>query len=149
VLLSSGKRAIGGEMRAVRLAVVVVLLALGAVAFIKLGSRAANLVVGGLLTIVSLGLLVVARVQLGNSFTILPEARTLVTHGLYRRIPDPLFAFLDLALVGVIIVARQPWWFVPWAILVMAHMWASRREAAVLEQAFGDAYLAYRRSTWW
>jgi protein-S-isoprenylcysteine O-methyltransferase Ste14 len=136
-------------MRRVRLAVVVVLLALGAVALIRLGSRETALVVGGLLTIASLALLVVARVQLGSSFTVLPEARTLVTHGLYRRMPDPLFAFLDLALVGVIIVVRQPWWLVLWAILVMAHVWASRREAAVLERAFGDAYRAYRKSTWW
>ncbi len=136
-------------MRRVRLAVVVVLLALGAVALIRLGSPVTCMIAGGLLTIVSLALLVVARVQLGSSFTILPEARTLITHGLYRRIPDPLFAFLDVALVGVIISIRQPWWLGLWAILVMAHVWRSRHEAAVLEQAFGDAYRAYRRSAWW
>lgn len=136
-------------MQRVRLAVVVAFLALGAVALIRLGSREVTLVVGGVLTVVSLALLVLARVQLGSSFTVLPEARELVTRGLYRRIPDPLFAFLDLALVGVIIVARQPLWLFLWVILVMAHVWASRREAAVLEQAFGDAYRAYRKSTWW
>ncbi len=136
-------------MRGVRLAVVVVLLVFGAVAVIKLGNREMSLVVGGLLATASLVLLVVARVQLGNPFTVLPEAKALVTHGLYRRMPDPLFAFLDLALVGVVMVVRQPWWLLLWAILVMAHVWASRREAAVLEQAFGDAYRAYRKGTWW
>jgi len=136
-------------MRAVRLAIVVVLVALGAVAIIRLGGGETDLVVGGLLASVSLALLVVARVQLGSSFTVLPEARALVTRGLYRRIPDPLFAFLDLALVGVIIAVRQPWWLVLWGILVIAHVWASRREAVVLEQAFGDAYRAYRKTTWW
>ena len=136
-------------MRGVRLALVVVLVAAGAAGLIRVADRGTALAAGGLLTLVSLVFLVVSRVQLGSSFAVRPQAKKLVTHGLYRKIPDPLYAFLDLALVGVIVAARQAVWLFFWAVLVAAHVWAARREAAVLEGAFGDEYRAYRRTTWW
>ncbi len=136
-------------MRRVVVVVVAVLLAAGAIALIRQGSRQLTLVVGGLLTVLSLALLVVARIQLGAAFSVSPQAKALVTRGLYRWIPHPLYAFLDLALLGLIILLRQPWLLIVLVVLVVVHAWASRRESQVLEQAFGDAYRNYRRRTLW
>jgi protein-S-isoprenylcysteine O-methyltransferase Ste14 len=60
-----------------------------------------------------------------------------------------LYVFLDVALLGVVIALRQPWLVGPWLALVAIHAWAARREARVLERAFGDAYRQYRAKTWW
>jgi protein-S-isoprenylcysteine O-methyltransferase Ste14 len=136
-------------MRRAGLAVIAVLLAVAAIALIRQGSRQLTLLVGGLLAILSLILLVVARVQLGAAFSVLPQAKGLVTHGLYRWIPHPLYVFLDLALLGLVILLRAPWLLVIWVVFVGVHVWASTRESKVLEQAFGDAYREYRRRTLW
>jgi protein-S-isoprenylcysteine O-methyltransferase Ste14 len=93
--------------------------------------------------------MVLARIQLGKAFSLGPKATTLVTHGLYSKIPHPLFVFLDVALLGIVIALRQPWLVAPWLALVAAHAWAARRESRVLEHAFGDAYRQYRTRTWW
>jgi protein-S-isoprenylcysteine O-methyltransferase Ste14 len=60
-----------------------------------------------------------------------------------------MYAFLDLALLGMVIAVRQPWLLVPWLGLAAVQAWQAAREAKVLEQAFGDAYTQYRARTWW
>jgi len=64
-------------------------------------------------------------------------------------VPHPLYAFLDVALLGLVIALRIPWLVLVWLALVGAHAWAARREAKVLEAAFGNAYRHYRARTWW
>jgi protein-S-isoprenylcysteine O-methyltransferase Ste14 len=96
-----------------------------------------------------LPLLVLARRQLGNAFSVTPQAKGLVTKGLYARIPHPMYVSLDLALLGAVIMVRRPWLLIAWAGLVGAQVWQARREGRVLEQAFGDAYRTYRSRTWW
>ncbi len=136
-------------MRKVILAGFVALLAAGALLLMTRAGRAVTLSVGAALVVIGLPLLLVARVQLGKAFSLGPRASTLVTRGLYSRIPHPLFAFLDLILLGVVVALRRPWLVGAWLALVALHAWAARREAAVLERAFGDAYRQYRAKTWW
>src|ERR1700732_1696087 len=49
----------------------------------------------------SLGLLVLARIQLGGSFSVRPKAQALVTHGLYSRIRNPIYLFGGLAIASI------------------------------------------------
>jgi len=126
-----------------------VLLTLAAGALIELGPRQAALLVGGALILFGLPLLVLSRRQLGGAFALTPQAKGLVTQGLYSRIPHPMYVFLDLALLGGVIVLRQPWLLVAWAGLVVVQAVQAQREARILERAFGDAYREYRRRTWW
>lgn len=93
-------------------------------------------------------LLCLARIQLGTSFSVRPQAKELVTHGLYSRIRNPMYVFVDLTLFGLILVFELPWLFVILGILVVVQIFQARREAAVLQQKFGQAYLDYRRQTW-
>lgn len=105
-------------------------------------------ILGIMLAAVSLVLLVVARVQLGKSFSVTPQAKGLVTHGLYSRIRNPMYVFLDLALVGVALATGSWYPLAPLVILLPLQVMNSRREARVLEEKFGAAYSEYRRGAW-
>jgi len=99
--------------------------------------------------VIGLPLLALSRSQLGKAFSVAPRASTLVTHGLYSKIPHPMYAFLDLALLGVIVAVGQEWLVAAWLGLLALQAWQAGREARVLEQAFGDVYRKYRGQAWW
>jgi len=89
-----------------------------------------------------------ARYQLGKSFSLTPQARQLITHGIYSKIRNPIYVSGGIMLAGFVLVLHRPvLWLVLLALIVMQTLRA-RREAQVLEAAFGDAYREYRRKTW-
>jgi protein-S-isoprenylcysteine O-methyltransferase Ste14 len=89
-----------------------------------------------------------ARYQLGKSFAIKAEAHQLVTHGIYSKIRNPIYVSGGVMLAGLVLVLHRPvLWLILLALIVMQTLRA-RREAQVLEAAFGDAYREYRRKTW-
>lgn len=90
----------------------------------------------------------VARRQLGEAFSVRPEARRLVTRGLYARFRHPIYIFGTLAFLGAVLAlkGRQAW--VVWVIVIVVQIVRARREDRVLAQAFGAEYAAYRDSTW-
>jgi protein-S-isoprenylcysteine O-methyltransferase Ste14 len=136
-------------MRKAVLAVIIALLAASAVLIIREGTRRQDLIVGGALAVIGLPLLALSRSQLGRAFSVAPRASTLVTHGLYSKIPHPMYAFLDLALLGVIVAVGQEWLVAAWLGLLVFQAWQAGREARVLEQAFGDVHRKYRGQAWW
>jgi protein-S-isoprenylcysteine O-methyltransferase Ste14 len=92
--------------------------------------------------------IIVARYQLGRSFAVRAEAHQLVTHGIYSRIRNPIYLFGIGLLAGFTLVIHRPVvWLLVAASIVMQTIRA-RREARVLEAAFGDTYREYRRKTW-
>jgi protein-S-isoprenylcysteine O-methyltransferase Ste14 len=93
-------------------------------------------------------LLLVARLQLGASFSIRAEARSLVTHGLYSRIQNPIYFFGGLTLAGLILFLDKPWYLVAFLIVVPVQVIRIGRERKVLTSKFGDFYLQYRKQTW-
>ena len=105
-------------------------------------------VVGTALMIVGIGGVATARYQLGKSFSITPQAHQLVTHGVYSKIRNPIYVFASLLAAGLVLVLHRPTlWLLLLAIIVVQTLRA-RREAQVLEAAFGDAYREYRCKTW-
>jgi protein-S-isoprenylcysteine O-methyltransferase Ste14 len=100
------------------------------------------------LVIVGVAFIGVARYQLGKSFSIRPKARELVTHGLYSKIRNPIYVFGAMIILGLILVLQRPVLWVGLAAIVAIQTIRARREARVLEQAFGDSYREYRRKTW-
>ena len=90
----------------------------------------------------------VARRQLGVAFSVTPQARLLVATGLYAKIRHPIYIFGTLAFL-LVLLAVQGWRaLVIWAVLIPVQVVRARREEAVLVEAFGAEYEAYRRSTW-
>ncbi len=90
----------------------------------------------------------VARYQLGRSFAIKPEARKLVTHGIYSKIRNPIYVFGSLLIAGLVLVVHRPSLWLVFAFIVIMQTVRARRETQVLEGAFGEAYREYRRKTW-
>ena len=136
-------------MRKALLALTVAAAAMAAVVVIDQASERFCHVAGAMLGAIGIPLLIVSRIHLGRAFAITPKATVLVSSGVYAKVPHPLYAFLDVALIGLVIALRIPWLVLVWLALVGAHAWAARREAKVLEAAFGDEYRNYRAQTWW
>jgi protein-S-isoprenylcysteine O-methyltransferase Ste14 len=93
-------------------------------------------------------LFVTARLQLGNSFAVSPQAKELVTHGLYSRIRNPIYVFVGVMWLGLIVALPLYWLFIPFLVLLVAQVLRSRREAKVLQERYGQKYLDYRKQTW-
>jgi protein-S-isoprenylcysteine O-methyltransferase Ste14 len=105
-------------------------------------------IAGAILAVVGYILLFTARIQLGKSFSVTPQAKTLVTRGLYSRIRNPIYLFVDVMWFGLILALHLYWLFVPLLTLLVFHVFRARREGKVLQEAFGRTYLDYRKRTW-
>ncbi len=90
-----------------------------------------------------------ARVQLGKSFTPRPEARELVTTGLYSKFRNPIYVFGSGGIVALFLGMRWYAAAIVFGTFSCVFQWArSRAEAKVLEAKFGDEYRKYRAQTW-
>ncbi|MGA7513236.1 MAG: isoprenylcysteine carboxylmethyltransferase family protein [Candidatus Sulfotelmatobacter sp.] len=139
------------ESRPVYILTVVQIVAVVAVLWIVFSIRGAwdlQRVIGTALMLVGVGGIATARYYLGKSFAIKPEAHQLVTRGIYSKIRNPIYVFGIVMLAGFVLVLHRPMlWLLVVAVIIMQTVRA-RREAKVLEAAFGDAYREYRRKTW-
>src|ERR1700722_15505166 len=105
-------------------------------------------VIGAVIGGVSFPLFVLARWQLGSSFSIKAKAGRLVTTGLYSRIRNPIYLF------GGVFTGGAALFFSGWGPLVVAlvivpvQIVRARREERVLAGAFGEEYARYKSRTW-
>jgi len=103
---------------------------------------------GVALAAISFLLVLVARAQLGKSFAVTPQARDLVTHGLYRRFRHPMYVFVDLTVCGLAIALNRWVILLLLVVLVPLQVRNAAREAKLLREKFGERYDAYRQATW-
>src|SRR5690242_4283851 len=92
---------------------------------------------GVVLAVIGFALMTLARFQLGRSFTITPQARQLVTRGLYARIRNPVYVFGGVMLAGYVLLLRRPQWLLLLVFFIPLQLRRARREAQVLEAKFG------------
>jgi protein-S-isoprenylcysteine O-methyltransferase Ste14 len=103
---------------------------------------------GLVLTILGFGLLTVARVQLGNSFSVTPQARALVTTGVYRKIRNPVYVFSGIGIAGFVLYVGRPMWLLLCLALLPLQVLRAQAEGRILEAVFGEEYRAWKRQTW-
>jgi protein-S-isoprenylcysteine O-methyltransferase Ste14 len=103
---------------------------------------------GAFVAILGFTFVILARLQLGDSFTAKAEARNLITHGLYSRIRHPVYFFGVLALCGIAICLRSVYFNIYLVITIFGLLWRIHRENKVLGEKFGTAYVDYCRQTW-
>ena len=72
-----------------------------------------EIVAGVALAAISFALVILARVQLGKSFAVTPQATDLVTHDLYSRLQHPMYVFVDLTVCGFALAVQR------WQVLLL------------------------------
>jgi protein-S-isoprenylcysteine O-methyltransferase Ste14 len=105
-------------------------------------------IAGAVIGLPSVVLLVLARIELGGSFSVRPKAQTLVTHGLYSRIRNPIYLFGSLAIAGAFLYINQPLCLGILVVLIPLQIYRAGQESKVLEARFGDEYRQYKSRSW-
>src|SRR5271170_1879217 len=103
---------------------------------------------GLLLVLVAGAALTVARVQLGNSFSLRPEAHELVTRGIYSKISNPIYVFGAILITGLVLFLNQPKWLLVLLVIILMQIVRARAESKVREGRFGNTYRRYKSQTW-
>jgi protein-S-isoprenylcysteine O-methyltransferase Ste14 len=104
--------------------------------------------IGLVVALIGLAGVILSRYTLGRSFSIAPKATALVTSGIYSRIRNPIYISGMIFLIGVALIVELPKLLAVLLVLIPMQIIRARREAAVLEAQFGDAYREYRKRTW-
>jgi protein-S-isoprenylcysteine O-methyltransferase Ste14 len=89
-----------------------------------------------------------AKLNLGQSFTLSVQARHLVTQGLYSRIRHPIYFCSTLALLATALCLHNLFFYLYVIAVVGVQLWRIRAEERVLTERFGEAYREYRERTW-
>jgi len=107
-----------------------------------------SLVISSALMVTGVTLFIISKETLRESHSTFPEARRLVTNGVYSRTRHPLYTglqmvFWDLSLwfwslVGVVL---------SFVLILPLHIWRARAEERVLVEVFGDEYIKYKANT--
>ncbi len=100
------------------------------------------------MAIIGLSGVTAARWTLGKSFSVTPQARELVTRGIYSKLRNPIYVTGTIFILGIVLVIGVRWLWIALVLLVVVQVLRARKEAQVLEAKFGDEYLRYRAQTW-
>ena len=105
-------------------------------------------IIGLMLGFIGLAGVILSRYTLGRSFSIAPRATALVTNGIYSRIRNPIYVSGVILFIAMAFIVWRPEPLAVLLVLIPLQIIRARREAAVLEAKFGDAYREYRQRTW-
>lgn len=105
-------------------------------------------IAGAIVAVPSLILWFAARAQLGKSFSITPQAKELVTHGLYSKIRNPVYLFGSFFIAGMFLYIGRPWLLLLFLVLIPLQLFRIKKEEKVLREKFGETYLEYKKKTW-
>lgn len=103
---------------------------------------------GACLLLVGITWVAIARYQLGRAFSVTPQARHLVTTGLYARIRNPIYVASPFILIGLALIVAKWWPLLLLIAIIPLQIVRARREEAVLRASFGNEYDRYRAHTW-
>ncbi len=78
----------------------------------------------------------------------MPQARALVTKGLYAKFRHPIYLFAGLAFGGLFIAWGKVIGLLLFVLMCAVQLFRIRKEDAVLEEAFGEEYRRHRARTW-
>lgn len=103
-------------------------------------------VLASLLSLVGTGLSIFALAHLGRSFSVMAEARRLVTSGPYRLVRHPLYVFEAVASLGILVQFFTFYSVLIYLIHCLLQLQRMKKEEAVLEVVFPE-YQRYKLKT--
>jgi|ERR1051326_1829479 protein-S-isoprenylcysteine O-methyltransferase Ste14 len=106
------------------------------------------LILGIILLVFGLLLWIIARYQLGQAFSVTPQAKFLVNKGVYSKISHPIYTASVIATLGLCLIHQKLWLFGVWIALIIIQFFRAKKEEKVLTQKFGDEYLNQKKRTW-
>ena len=109
-------------------------------------------VIGFIIFILSFSLWLLSRLELADSFSLLPQASNstgLKTRGIYAYISHPIYLFSCTAIIGYILLINQLLiGILIILIIIPIQLFRIKKENYILLQTFGDEYNKYKRNTW-
>ncbi len=99
------------------------------------------------ISVLGTGLSVFALAHLGRSFSLMAEARRLVTTGPYRLVRHPLYLFETIASLGVLLHFLSGYTLLVFLAYILIQLQRMKNEEAILHKAFPE-YEEYRARTY-
>ncbi len=89
-----------------------------------------------------------SRIQLGNSFSIVPKAINLIQYGIYSKIRNPMYFFSFIAVLGMAFYLNNFIGYIFLMALFVVQFLRSKQEEKILKKKFGVDYNNYKKQTW-
>ncbi len=103
-------------------------------------------VLGSLMVCTGTALAILALSRLGRSFSMMPEARRLVTTGFYSIVRHPMYLSEEIAIAGIVIQSQFPYALALFTIHLWIQIQRMKNEEKVLQKTFPE-YANYKLQT--
>jgi protein-S-isoprenylcysteine O-methyltransferase Ste14 len=105
-----------------------------------------RIIIGSLLLCSGTSLAILALSRLGRSYSMMPEARRLVTTGFYSIVRHPMYLSEEIAIAGIVIQSRFPYALALFTIHLWIQIQRMKNEETVLQKTFPE-YVGYKLRT--
>jgi protein-S-isoprenylcysteine O-methyltransferase Ste14 len=88
------------------------------------------------------------RFSLGTTYSLLPQAKSIISTGMYSKISHPLYFSQMITLGGFILFMGQGEMWILFVFILCIQFYRIKQEEKILTEEFGNQYWEYKKSTW-